>query len=460
MFRDEPRSRKHFLVDSVKVGAGLAAGAEVLGAPAQVRAARPSADPVTITYLDYQKLRAQWVDRWIPKFEAMTAAAGHPIKVNHQVGPTADVDFQTKITVDYAANNGPDVSSYGQSLLAPFVSAGYLTDLTPYVSKWADWSTKYYPVTTKQSMVAGKVYGVPEEAGLEMLFFHKDILDKYHISTAQPKSWADLLDRAREIKSKTGKWAMLFDAGVQWGGSVWGEAFGPMMLGTHSPIYDEAGKKWIVRSKGLLETFQFYEALYKDQLMPIQPLLNPSPWIIPKYKMFPSGQLVVSVGGSWSWQFDWGAKGAGPIPNELNVLGTWNFPTQDGSGKPYVWAGVGYVYTISASSTHPQEAFEFIKFLTQPGPSADELYTIGAVSPRNDTRHTAPYKNLPYIVSTESQLSTGKYFASHDGQDKFTTYIAAASEAIITGKANAQQALDQFAAACKKGLGASNVTQE
>lgn len=187
MFEDEPRSRRRFLQEAAGAGAGLAAGAGVLGAATQVGAARANADPVTITYLDYQKLRVQWVDRWIPKFEAMTAAAGHPIKVNHQVGPTADVDFQTKITVQYAANNGPDVSSYGGDLLAPFVSAGYLTDLTPYVSKWPDWKSKYYPVITKEVTVGGKPYAVPEEAGLEMIFYHKDILNKYHISTAQPK---------------------------------------------------------------------------------------------------------------------------------------------------------------------------------------------------------------------------------------------------------------------------------
>src|SRR5262249_54099340 len=148
---------------------------------------------------------------------------------------------------------------------------------TPYVSKWPDWTSQYYPVITKQCTVGGKVYGVPQEAGLEMLFYRKDILDKYHISTAQPKNWADLLDRGREIKAKTGKWAMLFDAGVQWGGGDWEEAFGPMMLGTKSKIYDPASGKWVVSSKGLLQTFQFYEALYKDKLMPIQPLLNPSP---------------------------------------------------------------------------------------------------------------------------------------------------------------------------------------
>ncbi len=455
-----PRSRRRFLSDAAVAGAGLAVGAGVLGSGSTAQAARAGASPVTITYLDYQKLRIQWADRWLPRFERAMAAAGHPINVNHQVGPTPDVDFRTKITVSYAANNAADVIAYGVNWLAPFVSAGYLLDLSPYVSKWPDWTSKYYPVITKECMVGGKTYAVPQEAGLEMLFYRKDILDKYHISTAQPQSWADLLDRAREIKRKTGKWALLYDAGVQWGGGVWEEAFANLMLGTHSRIYDLAAKKWVIRSKGLLQCFQFYETLTKEKLMPIQPLLNPSPWIIPKYKMFPAGDLVISCGGSWSWQFDWGPQGAGPIPHELEVLGTWNFPTVDGKGKPFVWAGAGFVYTISANSQHPAEAFELIKYLTQPHPSADELYTIGAVSPRNDTHNVAPYNKLPKIVSTESLLTKGKYFSTYDGQDKWEAYIADATEAIITGRANAQQALDLFASECRKGLGAAHVTEE
>lgn len=192
MFNDVQRSRRRFLAQAAGATAGLAAGGTMLGGANQAQAGVAHANSVSITYLDYQKLRVQWANRWIPKFQAATVAAGHPITVNHQVGPTPDVDFKTKITVEYAANNGPDVSAYGQNNLAPFVSAGYLLDLTPYVSKWPDWSTKYYSAITKQCMVGGKVYAVPQEGGLEMLFYRKDILDKYHISTAQPKNWADL----------------------------------------------------------------------------------------------------------------------------------------------------------------------------------------------------------------------------------------------------------------------------
>ncbi len=454
------RSRKRFLTDAAAVGAGVVAGAELLGSGRSVEAAHSGADAVTISFIDHQKLRTSVWPRWIPKFEAAMAAKGTPIKVQLQIGPTPDVDFTTKLTVNYGANNPTDVVASGAGALAPFVSAGYLRDLTPYVNKWPEWQKQYYPVVRKEVSVGGKVYGIPGDAALEMLFYRKDIMRKHGISTAQPQSWADLLDRAREIKRKTGKYALLYDAGIQWGGGVWEESFVNLMLGTHSKIYDESKKKWIVRSKGLLQCMEFYETLTKEALLPVQPLLSPSPWVIPKYKMFPAGDLIVSCGGSWSWEFDWGPHGAGPIPHYLSALGTWNFPTVDGKGKPFVWAGVGGVYTISQASQHPNEAFEFIKFISQPGPLADMLTSVGAISPRTDTRANAAYSAMRHIVSTESQLSTGQFFLSHDGQDKFETYIAQATEAIITRRLTAKQAMDQFAADCKKGLGAANVTEE
>ena len=460
MFSDTSRSRKHFLVDTAKAGAGLALGTEMLGVRSQVEAAHTTAAPVTITYMDHQKLRLEVAQRWIAKFEAATQAAGKPIQVDLQAGPTPDVDYQSKITVNYAAGNPADVISYGLTYLAPFVAAGYVRDLTPYVSGWADWKTAYYPLTIKESSIGGKPYGVPEDAALELLYYRKDILTTYKISTAQPRSWAELLDRAREIKKKTGKFALLFPAGIQWGSGGFAEAGVNLLLGTHSKIYDTTAKKWVVRSTGLRQTFEFYYTLAKEQLMPVQPLLNPSPWIIPKYKMFPAGQLVVSTGGSWSWEFDWGPQGAGPIPNELHVLGTWDFPTQDGTSKPFVWAGVGDIYTISAASQHPQEASAFIKYMSQPGPQGDFLATIGAVAPRMTTRRNPEYDNVKVLVNAEPLLNSGRFFGTYEGEDQFTAYFAAATEALITLRSTPQQALDQFAAACKKGLGAAQVTEE
>ena len=40
--------------------------------------------------------------------------------------------------------------------------------------------------------------------------------------------------------------------------------------------------------------------------MPIDPLLGPEPWIIPKYEMFPAGDLMATTCGTWCYIYDWG----------------------------------------------------------------------------------------------------------------------------------------------------------
>ena len=47
----------------------------------------------------------------------------------------------------------------------------------------------------------GKVYYVPREATIMQLWYRQDILKAKGVSTDQPKSWQELLDRARQAYS-------------------------------------------------------------------------------------------------------------------------------------------------------------------------------------------------------------------------------------------------------------------
>ena len=47
--------------------------------------------------------------------------------------------------------------------------------------------------------------------------------------------------------------------------------------------------------------------------LPVQPLLNPEPWVQPKYKDFPAGKLLIETCGTWCWSFDYGPNGTAPI---------------------------------------------------------------------------------------------------------------------------------------------------
>ena len=73
---------------------------------------------------------------------------------------------------------------------------------------------------------------------------------------------------------------------------------------------------------GLLETFKFYETLVQEELFQIDPMLAPTPHVIPKYQQFPAGDLAMETQGTWGWRFDYGPDGATPMDNITEKVGT------------------------------------------------------------------------------------------------------------------------------------------
>jgi len=385
------------------------------------------------------------------------AAKGTPVKVVLQEGPTPDTEFKTKITVDYAAGNPPDVTRYRAAWVADFADAGYLLDLTDRLKTWSDWTTVWYPAIKSQIDVKGKFYSVPSEASTQNLFYRKDILTSLGVSTAQPKSWDDLITRAKEIRSKTNKPPLLFPAATAWGGGTFAEGFIHLMLGTRSELYNTQTGKWVVKSPGITSVFKFYETLAKEKLIPIEPLLAPEPWVALKYKMFPAGDLLITTSGSWAWRFDWGPGAPGEIKDVTQKVATWQFPPENPADPPYVWAGVGWQWTVSAKSKNPDMAFEFIKFFTSGDAMAEHLATVGVVSPRSDIAKLKPYADIPELTTAESYLGQGKFFRGQSGQDKVEKAVGLATENIITGRWTAEQAAEEFAKQLTADLGADKV---
>lgn len=413
---------------------------------------------VQLTLLEHQDPRIKEIRELLPKFEAAMKAQGKNITVRLQEGPAPDSEFRTKLTLDYNAGNAADVTSYGFSWVPDFVAAGYLLDLTDRLNGWADYQKFYKSIRDEAPQTDGKVYSVPREASIQQLFYRKDVLTQHGVSTAQPNSWSELLDRMNQLRPKLGKPPILFPAGKAWGGGTFDEGFIHLMLGTDTPIYDTNDKKWVVRSPALTSVFKFYESLAKNQLLPVDALLNPEPWVPTKYTAFPKGELAVATCGTWCWIFDWGPQGSTPIKDIFDKVATWEFPTSQG-GETFVWGASGWVWGIADQTKHPDAAWELVKWLAGGEAMARNAVTVGAASPRDDLAGVAPYSEYEYLIAAEKQLAKARSFANPEGVDKMGQAVGEATEAIITKKANAQQAADLLAERATELLGERNVME-
>jgi multiple sugar transport system substrate-binding protein len=232
------------------------------------------------------------------------------------------------------------------------------------------------------------------------------------------------------------------------------------MLGTGSPLYDTDQKKWVVRSPGLTSTLKFYEQLTNEGLLPVQPLLNPEPWVQPKYKDFPAGKLLIETCGTWCWSFDYGPNGTAPIKDITNKVATWNFPTETGSGEPFAYGATGWAWSITEKTEHPGEAFELVKWLASGEFMAQNAVTIGAAAPRDDLGDVKPYSDQPELLEAEKQLAGARSFPPPEGTDKMQQVIADATEAIISKKATGDEAAAMLADQAKQLLGPDKILEQ
>ena len=430
-----------------------------------------AAEPAVVTILEQQGPRRDVLNQIIPMFNAEMAAEGKNITAE-LVGQTVNDEelYQQNIVLGYQGDNPPDITSYRDSSVPGFATAGYLLDLTSRVEAWPDWA-HFYPILRERAKQPdGKIWTVPRHGTVMELFYRKDVLEANGISTAQPNSWQELIDRMTQLHAKTGLPAITVPAGTTWGGGTFDEGFILVFLGTGGQLYDELSGKWVVKSQALTDTFNFYATLQKGDLLPTKGLLDPNPWEPTKSDGFTGttadGKSIpvappVTTQGSWGWVFDWGPNGARPIPGlyDGNVVGTWSIPSQ-AANQNFVWATEDWMWAIAAKSKHPDAAWEFLKFINTGKALAMDVAAVGNLAPRDDIQNVAPYSDMPYLTAMEALLPTGKSFLPQVGIDRIQKAVGDATEQILLNKMDGNQAAEFFANEATDLLGADAVESQ
>jgi multiple sugar transport system substrate-binding protein len=154
-------------------------------------ASKPGA-PAELRFVTWQP-DAAWVwDQAIRDFEAR-----HPgVKVVREVGPHSSTEFHDLVT-QKLRNRDVEMDVFFMDVIWPaeFAAAG-----------WALPLDAFFPAVERQSFLEapilansydGRIYGVPVFVDAGMLYYRKDLLEKYDLRP--PRTWPDLVRQAKHV---------------------------------------------------------------------------------------------------------------------------------------------------------------------------------------------------------------------------------------------------------------------
>jgi multiple sugar transport system substrate-binding protein len=139
---------------------------------------------------------AEPLQRRAPAFQKLTGA-----KINVITVPFSDL-YEKILTDAATGTNSYNAYEFDPQWIGDFVQAGYLEDLTARVK--ADpalqWNDILPYIRNFSATYQGRVYTVPTDGDLQMVYYRSDLLKRDHI--APPKTWADYLAIARRYQGQ------------------------------------------------------------------------------------------------------------------------------------------------------------------------------------------------------------------------------------------------------------------
>lgn len=360
------------------------------------------------------------------------------VKVNVQAISWGD--GYAKVLAAAAAKKGPDIFTGGLSWGISAGNKGALADLRSLGV--ASYVQPKVPAQIYKALVgykSTKVYAVPFDLTLMMMFYDKNTLSKAGI-TAAPKTVAEFNDAAAKLKS-AGVATPVYN---EWGNADW-LGFFSWLYSMGGSLYDATCKVTINNAKGVAALNQ-YKKLYSDQGAPKPGVAD---WSMNDnlkkgtYGIGFSGNFQAS--SFYTYYKDYKDWNAAPVPAAA------------GSKSVAFIGGRGISVMGYASKTQQALSAKFIKTLYDRS-VVRQMNLVGAaqnaifLSPVISNADTIDAYPASVLATIKSQLADAQGPPNCNGWEDSQAGVTTALQSFLFGSASAQAALDEAAAVMKSKL--------
>lgn len=324
-------------------GAGAAGKAD---GKAQAASAK---NPVTLTLWDDKSNEDEAVV--IKKIVEEWNAAHPEARI---VRDAVDIEsYKMKIKTFLAAGEAPDLFySYGGGFSKPFVDAGKILKLDPYLSP--ELAKKALPATTDYCRYGDGLYALPINLWVGVLYVNRELLAAEGFSA--PKTYDELMKIVKAFRAK-GQGSLAVGASETWTAMFYYDALALMTAGA------DLSRKALAKEESFGRE-EFTDAAAKLDALVKAGAFNDG-YLALNYdesvSLFLQGKIPMIFQGSWlAAQIE---EDSSPVKGKVEVV---NFPVTGGKGGARDFLGGAVdVYMVSAKTAYPKIAAEALQFISR-----------------------------------------------------------------------------------------------
>lgn len=369
----------------------------------------------------------------------------HPnIKINAQTIPNGDAGIQKLMTALHSKTT-PDVSWIYADYMEDLVKSDAIYPMQHFI-EGKNGMTKedladIYPSLLIYASWKGTLYSMPMEATNLALIYNKDMFKAAGLDPEKPpQTWEELYSYSKKLtldKNNDGKFEQVGffvpvfpSSGSRNGWMVW--QYRPFIWQAGGEIIEADQSKVLFDNEAGVKALTLWQKLFKEQKL--------SSFTSDYDMAFVSKQLAMAMDGPWSL----------PRYKELMKNLNWSFaPLPAGPSQKATIVGGEYL-AIFKESKHPDEAWEFVKWITSPETQAKWSMTSGYLPIRRSVSKLPEFQKYlsenPNFKVFVDQMEYGKAERSIDnGGMQITRYIGEAIEGVTIGSKDPRTILKESA---------------
>jgi len=278
--------------------------------------------------------------------QAWAKKTGNEVKL---VSTPADANERLSLYQSLLAAKSDKVDIFQIDVVWPGTLANYFLDLNQFVAP--DNVDDYFPTLIANDTVDGKLVAIPWFVDAGLLYYRKDLLDKYQLKV--PETWADLEAAAKKV--------MAGESGIQ--GYVWqGKAYEGLTCNALEWI-DSNGGGALLDNSGQATFNNKQAAAALDRAKGWIGTISPQGVLSYDEEAargaFQSGKAVFMR----NWPYAWALLNApdSPVKDKVGVAA---LPAGEGDGAKHAGALGGQSLAVSKFTAHPKEAVDLVLYLT------------------------------------------------------------------------------------------------